>query len=141
MHENFHPDLAPEDRLKQLQIEADRTLEGQHYQRELTEEEILDRREKFTQNSINLGNLDDELDLIKEGFKLKMKPLKEENTVLLQQLKTKQESKRDNLYEIFDHANSMAVTYNTSGEWVSERRLRPDEKQTSLYAINKTSAK
>ncbi len=137
MHENFHPDMSPEERLKTLQIQADKTLEGKHYQRPLSEEELADKMGEFAQNSISLSELEDELDEIKEEFKAKMKPLKTENGVLLEMIKTKQESLQDNLYEIFDHENSVAVTYNSLGEWVSERRLRPDEKQTSLYSINK----
>lgn len=139
MIENYHPDLHPDDRLQMLQNNADKTYKGHHYQRQLTEDELTEKREQFTQNSIVLGTLEDELDEIKEDYKIKMKPLKTDNTVLLQMLKTKQESKQDDLFEIFDHSEGNAITYNSLGEFVSLRRLRPDEKQGSLYSLSKTA--
>ena len=125
------PDIDPKERKILLQDNADKVEETDYY-KDLTPEELDVKRESFTTNSIQLSQWEDELDDEKARFKALMKPVKEINIDLLGQIKTRKERIKGILYHIADQEDKVMNTYDENGEFVSSRRLKPDERQLRM---------
>lgn len=132
MSKTMFADVSPEDRLRLL-IDNSDDREETNYMKDLTQEELDVKRETLTTNYIKLNDLDEELTKIKGEFKLQTEPLKQENKVLLGQVKTRKEEMKGLLFHFADHEEGMMNTYDDLGELVSSRRLLPKEKQGKLF--------
>lgn len=130
----FMPDATPEDRLNILRNNADK-IESTTYEKELTDEELDAKREEFVDNSIAVSKLEDELAEKKKEFKNKIEPLKLVNRSLQHEVKTKKKEVKGQLFHMANHIDSVMETYDETGELVSSRRLRPDEKQVRMQVV------
>jgi len=132
-------DEVPEHmRLQALTDSAD-SIETTTYYKPLTQDELDGKRELYFDNQIKLSGFSEELADIKAGFKDKMKPLQQENTILLTEVKTKQSEINGTLYHLANHDTGFMETYNENAELISTRRLRPTEKQKTVFQITKAS--
>lgn len=138
MPKQFMPDATPEQRLQMLKDHCD-SMEETKYFKDLTPDELDVKRETFVDNSITLSTLEDELTAYKESYKNQMKPLKDTNKALQTQIKMRKENIEGVLFHIADQVAGIMETYDEFGEFVSSRRLRPDEKQTKLFPLSKAS--
>lgn len=134
----FMPDVTPEERINILRNNADK-VEQTEYEKELTEDELVARREQFVDNSIDVSKLEDELAEKKKEYKNKIEPIKLVNRGLQREIKTKKKEVKGFLYHMADHINNMMETWDESGELVSSRRLRPEEKQARLFVAGKAA--
>ncbi len=133
----FMPDRPLNARVQIMQQNAAK-IEQTTYMKSLTQDDMDIKRETLTDNAIALNDLAEEKRVISEGFKSKMKPLAEENKILLRHLKTRQEEVDGVLFHMADYDNGIMETYNDQGEFISSRRLKPDEKQGNVFAIQRT---
>lgn len=134
MSKQFMPEERPDRRLQMLRDHADKMEETKYY-KDLSQDELDVKREKLTDNMIKVSDFEDTLNEIKENYKEKMDPLKRETKELLSQVKTRKELVEGTLFHLADHENSIMETYDEKGDFVSSRRLRPDEKQPKLFPI------
>jgi hypothetical protein len=132
----FLPDATAYERKVALQENAAK-VEQTTYQRPLSEDELISRREKLADNCIKVNVLEDDLKLIKDDFKLKMDPLKADNKQLLSEIKTKQETVEGTIYEMANFDEGMMESYDGEGYMISSRRLRPDERQGNVFQLSK----
>lgn len=109
------------------------------YVKPLSQEDLDIKHEQLADNCIGVNTLEEELKGIKAQFKGKIEPLKAERLTLLRQIKTRQEETEGKLFHFNDQADGMRYSFDESGELVSSRRLRPDEKQTRIPFIAKAS--
>lgn len=130
----FMPDADPEERINILRNNADK-IEQTDYEKELTEEELIAKREEFVDNSIDVSKLEDELAEKKKEYKNKIEPIKLINRSLQKEIKTKKRWVKGQLFYMADHVNGMMETWDETGELVSSRRLRPDEKQVRMQVV------
>lgn len=134
----FMPELTPKERLMIMQENAAK-VEQTTYQKALTADELSARREDLADNCIKLNKFEDELKEVKDDFKLKMDPLKNSNKTLLTEIKTKQTTIDGTLFHMANHEDGMMETYDNEGLLIASRRLRPEEKQTNIFALPKAS--
>jgi hypothetical protein len=132
----FMPDLSAEERLNALRNNADK-IESTTYEKELTQEELDAKREQFVDNSIDISKLEDELAEKKKEYKNKIEPIKLINRGLQREVKTKKKEVKGQLFHMANHSDSMMETYDETGELVSSRRLRPDEKQVRMQVVDR----
>lgn len=130
------PELQPKERLILLQQNADHIEETTYY-KPLTAEELDLRREELTDNAIKLSEYEDEKKEVMQEFKLKMDPLAKANKKLLTEVKTRQAEVSGALYLMANHEEGMMETYDSNGELISSRRLRPEEKQKNIFSLPK----
>lgn len=130
--------IDPVEKLRLLRDNCD-DYEETRYVKPLSQEELDIKRESLADNCIEFTRLEDELKEVKTGFKTKMDPIKDENKILCQQIKTRQEETAGKLFHFNNHDDAMRYTYDESGELVASRRLRPDEKQKRISFIAKAS--
>lgn len=127
------PEISdPTERLRLLRDNCD-DREETHYIKPLTPEELDVKREQLADNCIEQNRLEEELTEIKKDYKDKIDPIKTDNKILCQQIKTHQEEATGELYHIYNHDEGMRETYDEQGLFVSSRRLRPEEKQGKLF--------
>lgn len=135
MKQNLFPEGMPaKDRRDNLQAMA-HSIENTSYYVDLTQDELDVRREQLTDNFIKVAELEAELKRTTKLLKAEQKPLVEENASLMQAIKTKSEEKSGVLYHVDNQEEGMMHSYDQDGYLVSSRRLRPDEKQSSIFSI------
>lgn len=135
MKQNLFADgMSARERRDNLQAMA-HSIENTSYYVDLTQDELDVRREKLTDNFIKISDIEAELKLTTKTLKNKQKPLVEENVDLMQTIKTKKEEKAGVLYHVDNQDEGMMMSYDEHGYLVSARRLRPDEKQSSIFSI------
>lgn len=132
----FMPEMDPAQRLQLLKDNCDSREETTYY-KDLTPDMLDIKRESLSENLIKLAEWEDELNQVKDAHKIKSKPLKEENKGLLLEVKTRKQMIKGMLYNIADHEQGIMETYDEQGEFVSSRRLRPDERQQKMFPIKK----
>lgn len=136
MEKQILQNLSKKDRIDNLQAMA-HSVEETTYYKQLSPEELEVRQEKFIANTMKMNDLETKKKAFVESVKSEQKPLSVENTDLLQSLKTKTEKVEGVLYHIDDQDEGMMNSYDEDGNFVSSRRLRPDEKQSSIFKIAK----
>jgi hypothetical protein len=128
-NQKFMPELADHrDRIAHMQQEASK-VEETDYRVALTADELDQKREQFTNNSIWLKEEADKFNEIKVEYKDRIKPRATENEGLIEEIVTKQQKKTGTLYHIADFDNSLMTVYDENGDFVSSRRLTPEEKK------------
>lgn len=133
MQKMLFTNTSVEDIRRILHDTADQVEQGE-YLKSLSQEEMDIRREQMVENCINLSDLDDQLNDIKSNFKEKIKPLVLLNKSILQELRTKQTRVSGMLYHIKNEETGMMETYDDLGALISTRRLRPEEKQGTIFS-------
>lgn len=135
--QQFMPESTPKERLMIMQENAAK-VEQTTYQKALTPDELAARREDLADDCIKLNQFEDELKEIKDDFKDKMDPLKLANKKRLTEIKTKQTTVDGTLFHMANHTDSVMETYDGEGMFVSSRRLRPEEKQGTIFNLANT---
>lgn len=98
------------------------------YTKPFTPGEILSFKDDLSTTMINLSQMEDELNKVKEEYKQKMKPLIEDRNKFLVNIKNKAEFVNEKCYVMFE--DSEAGYYNSLGELVYQRPLLPNEQKT-----------
>lgn len=130
MEKQFMPELSLEDRLRVLRDNHDRKTET--YYKRLSQEEIDGRQHELAINSIKKFKLDEELKSVKEGFKAQTEPLVDRNKELMREIDTGHAEVKGELFFVPDYDEKVMITYDANGDFVSSRRLRPEEQQQKL---------
>jgi hypothetical protein len=134
----FMPDLPPDQRLQLLKDNCDDREETTYY-KDLSQDDLDIKRESLSDNLVKLSEWEDELTYIKKEHKVKSDPLKVQNKILLTEIKTRKQEVTGVLYHIADHEQGIMETYDEQGEFVSSRRLRPNEKQQKLFPVSRAA--
>lgn len=129
------PDMTPEQRYQFLKDNCETVDNNAKYYRDLTPEDLDAKREKLSQNLIDIDNHEDKLSEAKACFKALIDPLKADNKILLECVKTRKEKVEGTLFYLANHEESMMEEYNAEGELISSRRLRPEEKQLKAFPL------
>ena len=136
MDKQLFPTMSLKDRRDNLQAMA-HSVEETTYYKQLTPEELEAKQDKFIENTMKINEIETKKKSFVESAKKEQKPLTVENGELLQSLQTKSEKVEGILYHIDDQDSGMMNSYDEDGNFISSRRLRPDEKQSSIFKIAK----
>ena len=134
----FMPDSTPKERLMVLQENAAK-IEQTTYQKMLNQDELAVRHEDLATNCIKLSSIDDEKKEVMADFKLRTDPLNTANKTLLTEIKTKQTTVDGTLYHMANHEEGWMETYDHDGMLIATRRLRPEEKQGTIFSLGKAA--
>lgn len=136
MEKQILQNLSKLERIQNLQAMA-HSIEETTYYKQLTAEELEIRQEQFVSHTLKINELEGKKKAFVLSVTNEQKPLKAESGALLQTLKTKTEEIDGVIYHIDDQDAGMMNTYDEEGILLSSRRLRPDEKQSSIFSIAK----
>lgn len=136
MAKQFAPEVNQDQRKVLLEDNAFK-VEQTEFLRPLTTEELDLRRETLAENCIQYSELEDSKKIAMEGFKMQMDPINKANKILLSEIKTRQAKFEGLVYHIANHDTGMMEIYDSNGELISSRRLRPEEKQQTIFPLRK----
>lgn len=114
-------------------------VESRDYLKHLAEDELADLKTEYVDNNLELKSLNDELKAAKDLHKLKAKPFIDDNKELLNVMKTRHREIHGKVWRIANHDSGMMEFVNDEGQVIETRRLKPDEKQTRMFPINKAA--
>lgn len=124
------------DRIHNLEAMAYSIEEGT-YLKHLSSEELEIKREALTDNVIKAADLEEKKKAYVDSIKAELKPLSIERRLLMEVLKTKHEEVEGKIYHVDDQEEGVMNSFNENGEFINSRRLRPEERQTTIFSINK----
>lgn len=130
----IYQDLSPEDRLNTIQAMSEGS-EEMVYTKNLSREELDEYRENLTDSMVKIDQLESEFKMVKEEHAARIKPLKADNSFLLGIIKRRAIDITEQCYLIPDYDGGMMEYYNANGELVHSRRLKPEERQTSIKSL------
>lgn len=124
-------DKPPDERKRILRDSAD-SVEETTYQKPLTEEQVALRRERHSNNCIEISKKADDLAEAKSTYKAAVDPMIKANKSILSELKHKQATMFGMLFTMLNHEERQVYVYDETGELISSRRMRPDERQLTI---------
>lgn len=136
MNKTFMPEVNPEQRLQLLNENCDKQ-EQTSYFKDLTLEDLDVKHKQLSDNLIEAFKLEDELAKVKKEFKDQLDPLKVARKMLAREISTGKQEIDGVLFHMANYEDNIMETYDERGEFVSARRLRPDEKQLRTNFMKK----
>jgi hypothetical protein len=97
-----------------------------------TGEEMIDMRREYSDNTIQIGRKNEELKKVKQEVDAHNKPLIDQNTYLINNIRAGYVEANQQVYLFDDQESGMMNYYDNQGELVYSRRLMPHEKQTRI---------
>lgn len=131
MNAKVFQDVSPKERIQILTDNAS-SVEKKTYSRPLDIAEISKMQTEFAQKAIELNIEESELKSVRDEFKLKVKPIKAEMSVLMQGIRSGSEEVTEDVFLLADMEDSMMGYYNNAGELIFSRPLMQSEKQYSI---------
>lgn len=110
-------------------------VQEKSYTKNLTEEEIVERKDEYSEIAIQLSEIDAQKKEILERFKNQIKEPKLKASMLLESIKFKSEQKHGLLFLVDDQEDGMMYSFDTLGVCVEVRPLLKEEKQTRLRTL------
>jgi hypothetical protein len=110
-------------------------LSEQSYTKNLTESEITERKDQYSEIGIKLSELSVQKKEAIERFKLLEKEPALTAKTLLESIKFKSEQKFGKLYLVDDQEEGMMYFFDVFGVCVDARQLTKNEKQTKLKTL------
>lgn len=114
-------------------------LQERSYTKNLTAEEIIERKDTYSEIGISLSELASQKKEAMERFKLLEKEPKERSKVLLESIKFKSEQKYGKLFLVDDQEEGMMYSFDENGVCVDARTLEKTEKQIKMKTLKTAS--
>ncbi len=111
-------------------------IQEKSYTKNLTEEEIVERKDEYSQIAIRLSEIDTQKKEAMDRFKQLVKEPKTQASMLLESIKFKSEQRHGVLYLVDDQEDGLMYSFDTLGVCVEVRPLLKEEKQTRLRTVN-----
>lgn len=123
MDKFINPDL--------LQDNAD-SVEEMSYVESLSEEEMIAAKDEYANKSIIQSRMEDEEKERRDEYKEKIKPIKHNNAILLNEIKNGVRDCYGRVYLLSDQAEGMMGYYSEKGQLIHKRPLTQDERQLRI---------
>jgi hypothetical protein len=130
--QTFMPELSLNERRELLHAQADKIEEGSYY-KPLTEEELTARKDSLSTIVLDHSDMVEEKAELVKGLNERIKEKVTEKKKVLQAIRTRQEERNGIQYHLQNYETGMVEVYDEDGELIYSRRLRPDEKQTTIH--------
>lgn len=131
-------DIPQERRAAFLQDNCDGT-EEMNYPHIFTPEELAELKERLSDASIALSDIEQEKKMAMDAFKEEAKPYVQICATTIKKLKEKSEVITGKCYKFIDEESRMVGYYNENGDLVSSRPAYGDELQRNIFqAARKT---
>ena len=134
MEKQLFQKSTPDERVRMLQDNCD-SIEKQSYMKQFTHEDILLMKDRLSDVSIDLNEIDIEKKDVVDVFKQKSKPLVREKLNLLNNIKRKAIDVSEDCYKFVDQEEGNVGYYNVVGDLVFSRPIMPSEKQKTIFSI------
>ena len=136
MEKKLFENYSQIERIEMFEANADKVEERTYFE-ELSDNELIEKKSKFAQISIELAKLEDEKKAEMDKFKTKMKPIQKESSGLLNEIKTGHAEKYGKVYKMIDHETRMVGYYSEAGNLVEKRPATEDESRQLTIASSR----
>jgi len=138
MDKRIFPDLSGRELIDNLEANAD-DAEDRTYYVPLSEEEIIELKDKFANLSIKLAKIEERKKMAMDEFKLEMAPLIEEKGIILNEIKMGAREEEGIVFKFVDYDQAMVGFYNQQGILVDSRPAMQDERrQLTISSARRT---
>ena len=117
---------------------CDKVVENFSYFKKFTPAELEEMKDELAEKSIELNAIEADFRDVKKMHKDRVKPIKNAVVSILGHIKDKGITVVEEVYQINDHESNRAFFYNSNGEEVFSRPLKADEKQKTIFSIERT---
>lgn len=137
--EQIYGGKTPNEKLELLKANC-RSQETENVKIFFSQDDLDEMKSRLSESSIERNALEDELSDIGKGLRGKIKSETKTIKGLLTHLKNKFEYQMQEVFDFDDQENGLMLTYNNQGELINSRRLRPNERQTSIINFKSKTA-
>lgn len=131
LYDNAFKDMSKDEIKDNLEAIA-YSVEEKSYTKNLTEEELNERKDEYSSVGIQLSELNESKKEILDSFKLKMKQPQERANELISSIKFKSEQRYGELFLVDDQNDGLMYSFDSQGICVDARPLTKKEKQLKL---------
>lgn len=114
--------------------------EAYKHLRSLTEEELTEKRENFSDRAIKISKIEIELAIAKKNFKERLSPLYVDQDKVLNVIEAGEDWFNDTCYPIYDFESGKVELYNEDGILLHIRPLTPAEHQLRIEMASESAA-
>lgn len=108
------------------------------YTRQFTPEELAKMKDDLADVSIEIDNIEVEKKEVTKSYNDDLKVKKTGRVALLKNIRFKSEFVNEECYKFIDHDAREVGYYNSKGQLVYQRPIRPDEMQKSIFEVKRT---
>lgn len=105
-----------------------------------SEDDLAEMKSRLSDSSIERDVMEDELKDLSKGIRRRIKAETQKIKNLLVFLKDKFEYQEQEVFEFDNQEEGVMLTYDFQGELIGSRKLRPNERQTSIINFNQKTA-
>ncbi len=124
--------FSQNEKLAWLRNNASNIKQGNYF-RKFSQDELESKKDSLVDTCIDIDHKEEEFSEVKKSYSDELKAMKKNRANLTNSIKLKGEDTNGELFEFADHELNMMITLDDSGQEVTRRRLRPDEKQGKLF--------
>jgi hypothetical protein len=114
-------------------------IQEKSYTKNLTEEEIVERKDEYSEIAISLSEIAEQKKEVMERFKNLIKEPKLKASMLLESIKFKSEQKHGQLFLLDEQEDGLMYSFDALGVCVEVRPLLKEEKQTRMKTLKNAS--
>ena len=119
-----------------LEDNCDR-IEEVGYMKPFTGEQLLEMKDRLSDLSIEINDIEIEKKASAELFKAQLKPLTEERGKLLDNIRNKAEHTKEKCFKFVDQEAGYVGYYSKDGFLVESRPIRQDERQKTIMSLGR----
>lgn len=138
-HFLFSGNESPEE-IRRILLDNAEGSERKTFTKKLSQQELTELREQYAENNVEIGRHNDILNEAKKVHKEATAPLKEDAVEMLKAIKTKHREIVGEVFKLANHESGFMEYVDTNGDIVETRRLTEQEKQSSIFSINRGRA-
>lgn len=103
------------------------------YMKPYTPEQLQGHKENLANTSIEIAEIEAEMKAAAAAYKGRLKPLKEQRAIMVDNIKSKAEYVTEKCYRFTDRDTKMTGYYNARGNLIESRPATPDELQPTIF--------
>jgi len=130
--------LSRHEKAEFLRTNATNIREGNYFRR-FTEEDLNQRKDTLVDTCIQIDIKEDQFADLKKTWGDEIKAIKKERSNLTTVIKQQGEDAEGEIFEFADHESGYMISFDIDGNEINRRRLRPEEKQQTLFVTSKTA--
>ncbi len=134
MQKHLGQEYPDEQRIQFLEDNCSK-VEEVGYTRRFTPDEITEMKDDLSKTVITVSDIEEEKKRVLDEFKERLKQPKEILKELIGKIRNKSEFVKERCYAFLDDETRTVGYYNSEGELIETRPMRPEEMQTNMFHI------
>jgi len=113
-------------------------VEEKGYMKPFTPDELNEMKDTLASTTIEINDIEEEKKEVMVEFNERLKPFKEEQKILLVNIKNKAKFVNEKCYKFIDREERMVGFYNENGDLIDSRPTYANELQGTIFQMKRT---